>query len=393
MPKNNNHLYNALYKWISQAGDWAHLSHLTTCIWLVIAVMHTGSVNLTKWVTYVPCRGVFAQSIQRRVHRWLYNPRINVHRIYKTLIQAALAGWEEAVIYLALDTSLFWDKYCLVRLCVVYRGRALPVVWRVLEHKSASVAFEDYQEMLRCAVRRLPTGKKVILLADRGFVHTPLMQLLTAELGWSYRIRVKGNTWVWRGKSGWCQLSAVHCHRGEAVCLHNVRIHKGAWYGIVHVIVGRNNVNGEFWGIVSDEPTTLHTFAEYALRFDIEENFLDDQSNGWNIQRSEIRSVVALSRLWFILALATLYVTAQGDEVVSSGQRRRIDTHWFRGNSYFRIGWEWVKAAWLKGWQVISAVGFFTHRDPDPVMASAKQDEYRRLRFEFQIQTFVYTPD
>ena len=86
-----------------------------------------------------------------------------------------------------------------------------------MEHKSASVAFEDYQDMLRSAVRRLP-GKKVIRLADRGFVHTQLMKLLTAELGWSYRIRVKGNTWVWRGKSGWCQLQDVHCNRGEAVC-------------------------------------------------------------------------------------------------------------------------------------------------------------------------------
>jgi hypothetical protein len=38
--------------------------------------------------------------------------------------------------------------------------------------------------------------------------------------------------------------------------------------------------NGEFWAIVSDEPTCLHTFQEYALRFDIEEAFLDDQSNG-----------------------------------------------------------------------------------------------------------------
>ena len=77
------------------------------------------------------------------------------------------------------------------------------------------------------------------------------------------------------------------------------------------------------------------TFAEYALRFDIEEGFLDDQSSGWNLQRSEIRSVTDLSRLWFILAVATLYVTAQGLEVVQTGRRRWIDTHWFRGNSYF----------------------------------------------------------
>ncbi len=88
------------------------------------------------------------------------------------------------------------------------------------------------------------------------------------------------------------------------------------------------------------------------MRFDIEENFLDDQSNGWNIQRSEIRSVCALSRLWFILAVATLYVTAQGVAVVVEGKRRWVDCHWFRGNSYFPIGWEWVKTALVNRWSL-----------------------------------------
>jgi hypothetical protein len=393
MLKKDSPLYHALFTWLGQPADWTHLSHLTTCIWLVIALIHTGSVSLTKWVTQVPCRGVFAQSTQRRIQRWLYNPRINIHRLYKPLIQAALADWKDKDIFLALDTSLFWDEYCLVRLCVVYRGRALPVVWRVLEHRSASVSFEDYQQMLGQAVRRLPTGRRVILLADRGFIHAKLMQMLTAQLGWHYRIRLKSNSWIYRVGKGWDQLKDVHFNRGEAVCWHNVRLHKGECYGLIHIVFGRNNVNGEFWAIASDEPTTLNTFQEYGLRFDIEENFLDDQSNGWNIQRSEIRSVVALSRLWFILALATLYVTAQGDAVVAAGRRRWIDTHWFRGNSYFRIGWEWVKAAWDKGWELIGSVYFTSHHDPHPAMASRKQDEKRRYRIEFQINTFVFAPE
>ena len=114
MLKKNSPLYHALFNWLGQPEDWAHLSHLSTCIWLVIALIHTGSVNLTKWVTHVPCRGVFAQSTQRRIGRWLYSPRINIHRLYKPLIQAALADWKDKEIFLALDTSLFWDEYCLV---------------------------------------------------------------------------------------------------------------------------------------------------------------------------------------------------------------------------------------------------------------------------------------
>ncbi len=120
--------------WMGEPCDWAHLTHLTTCLWMVVALVHTGSVNLTRWLPYVPCRGFYAQSQQRRLQRWLHNQRINIHRLDKPLIQAALANWQEENIYLSLDTSLFWDEYCLVRLAVVHRGRALPLVWRVMEH-------------------------------------------------------------------------------------------------------------------------------------------------------------------------------------------------------------------------------------------------------------------
>lgn len=141
---------------------------------------------------------------------------------------------------------------------------------------------------------------------------------------------------------------------------------------------------------MSDEKTTLQTFAEYGLRFDIEENFLDDQSGGCNIQRSMIRDVCALSRLWFILAVATLYTSAQGVEVVDSGKRRWVDTHWFRGNSYFRIGWDWVKAAVVNGWKLIRSVTFCGNQDPTPAMASLKQHNQRFFQLEFKVQTYSY---
>ena len=38
---------------------------------------------------------------------------------------------------------------------VVYRGRALPIIWRVLKHDSVSVAFEAYREMLCQEAQRL----------------------------------------------------------------------------------------------------------------------------------------------------------------------------------------------------------------------------------------------
>ena len=71
----------------------------------------------------------------------------------------------------------------------------------------------------------------MILLADRGFVHTQLMTMLTAQLGWHYRIQIKSNTWIWRGK--WCQPKSFHLGCGEAICLHEVVVRgKRRWVDI-----------------------------------------------------------------------------------------------------------------------------------------------------------------
>jgi hypothetical protein len=37
---------------------------------------------------------------------------------------------------------MLWNTYCLVRLSLVYPGRAIPIVWTVLEHGSATVSLE-----------------------------------------------------------------------------------------------------------------------------------------------------------------------------------------------------------------------------------------------------------
>ena len=86
------------------------------------------------------------------------------------------------------------------------RVLALPIVWRVMEHRSASVAFSDYREMLYQAIGRLLESVKVVLLADREFIHAELMQAATIQLGWHYRIRLRSTTWIWRAGKGWCQL-------------------------------------------------------------------------------------------------------------------------------------------------------------------------------------------
>jgi hypothetical protein len=76
----------------------------------------------------------------------------------------------------------------------------------------------------------------------------------------------------------------------------------------VHLAVARPHGGTDVWYVISDEPTDGKTFEEYGLRFEIEENFLDDKSNGFQLESSLIRCAQALSRLCLVVAIATLYL-------------------------------------------------------------------------------------
>ena len=65
----------------------------------------------------------------RRLRRWLDNDKLEVHTLYGPLLQQALGGWGGTQLSVALDTSRLWDPYGIVRLSVISRGRAVPVVW------------------------------------------------------------------------------------------------------------------------------------------------------------------------------------------------------------------------------------------------------------------------
>ena len=362
-------LYSELMELCGQPGQWRDVRHLQTLAWMVVGLIQAEGVKLPAWVPFVQGRARYAQSTQRRFRRWLANRRIEVAPLYGPLIEQALQEWGTHTLYLALDTSMLWNQYCLIRLSVVYRGRAVPVVWEVIEHGSSSVTHEAYAALLDTVPALLPAGSKVVFLADRGFADTALLAHLR-RLGWHFRIRIKATFTVLRPGQPAGKVEELALAPGRALFLHHVAI-TAEHFGPVSLALGRHSKTGESWYIVSDEPTSVPTFEEYGRRFTIEENFLDDKSNGFQLESSLVRDADALTRLCLVLAVATLYLVAQGTQVVAQQKRRWVDPHWLRGNSYLRIGWQWVKSALARGWELFATLRLSGTPDPEPSRASA----------------------
>ncbi|HEY9612331.1 MAG TPA: hypothetical protein V6C93_23435, partial [Allocoleopsis sp.] len=80
----------------------------------------------------------------------------------------------------------------------------------------------------------------------------------------------------------------------------------------------------------------------------------------------------------------------QGTAVVAQGKRRWVDPHWERGNSYLRIGWNWVKTALARGWKLFETFCLTSNFDPAPAIASRQQHQQRLYTLEFQVHSFDY---
>jgi len=383
--ENTPYLYDTLLQVLGQHSKWFDLRHRQTLAWMIVGLISSKTVSLGAWAPFVVSRARYAQSIVRRLSRWLDNNRINPEPLYGPLIEQALVGWVGKRVYVALDTSMLWNTYCLIRLSVIYRGRAVPLLWQVIEHGSAAVSFEAYKDLLEQAKARLPFACEVVFLADRGFADTQLMGHLR-DLGWHWRIRIKSNFWMHPTHVGPFQVGDVELKPGHRSFWHGVAM-TDKHFGPVHLAVARPLGSEEYWYVISDEAAGLKTFEEYGLRFDIEENFLDDKSNGFQLEDSLIRSAAALERLCFVLAITTLYLVSVGTSVVQQGKRRLVDPHWFRGASYLKIGWHWVQYALTQCYELITTVYLRSEPDPEPAMASKKQDAKRRqARFVFEYQ-------
>lgn len=377
---NTTQLYRQMFHYLSQYSQHCDLRHLQALSWMVSALVCSQKLSLTAWEPYVQSRAQKAQSYQRRWSRFLSNSRICVWRVYVPLVMAALSQWGGARLYIALDTSLLWNQYCMIVLSVVWGGRAVPLLWRVIEHKSASVSYGEYAPLLRKArwlLRRFPD---VMLLADRGFANHSLLEWLNAS-GWHWCIRLPSDVRL-QGVARFSRTVAqIYPRMSEAVFYQNV----GLWEdGIQRCNLVLANPVGvdEPWAVATDESPSLQTLWQYGLRFRIEELLLDSKSGALQLEDTRLREASQLERLYLVAAVALLYSTLMGITVQVEGLRQQVDPHWQRGLSYLKIGLRWVQGVVAKNRPLFHLRAFPSY-DPQPCFASTKayQNFYDQIWF------------
>ncbi len=197
--------------------------------------------------------------------------------------------------------------------------------------------------------------------------------------GWHYCLRLPGDVLVHGVRRHPIEVKYLWPAKGEAILYDQV----GLWTDGIYrcnLVLARVTGVKEPWAVITDETPSLNTLWQYALRFRVEELFLDSKSGAFQLEDSAIRSAPALTRLYLVPALALLYATTHGMAVQLNGLRSQVDPHWTRGLSYLKIGLRWLQGVVHKGRSLLSPIPLF-HSDPEPCFSSknALSDYYDRI--------------
>ena len=274
---------------------------------------------------------------------------------------------------------MLWDEYCLIEVCLVWGGRSFPLSQKVMEHGSATVAFEDYVTVLETVLSVLPENCQITLLADRGFEHGELIRWLQNHQ-WSWAIRAKSDLKIALASGRSKSVADLLPPSEQAYLFHNVTILEDIE---CHLATATLPIAGESWAAITDTSPSLQTFALYGQRFGgIEPHFKDYKSAAFELPRSRLRDAEALTRLLMLLAAATIIAISVAVQVCAQGRRTSIDWYTQRGLSFLQIGLREINRLCYQK-QRLPLLRQLPRRNPPPACASLKKKEAMNTRIEF----------
>jgi hypothetical protein len=192
---------------------------------------------------------------------------------------------------------------------VIYKGRALPLAWRVRQGPKGHFPEDLHIALVELIRTCLPEGTQVVLLGDGEFDGTALQATLHAA-GWAYACRTAmSTTATWDGTTFRLDTLGACLKPGRLIEVKNVHVTREA-YGPILVLCCWAKGYHEPLYLVSNMATAEAACRLYEKRFRIETFFSDQKSRGVHIHKSHISDAQRLSRLLIAACLAYIVATS-----------------------------------------------------------------------------------
>ncbi|HLE81009.1 MAG TPA: transposase [Dehalococcoidia bacterium] len=258
-------------------------------------------------------------AIRQYLREWLYDGKdkaaacmteVDVQLCFAPLMRWVMSLWKGEQLALAVDATLKQDCVTALVVSVLYRGTAIPVAWCILPANKKGPWLEPLLTLLRYLAPAVPPGMTVLVLSDRGLWSPRLWQGIRG-LGWHPLMRVQGEATF--QPQGGTRLAArflapgpgyAWVGQGVAFCPPKARA------GTLLVVWGHDQA--EPWLVLTDLPPDNAGVSWYGLRVWVELGFRALKGVGWRWEHTRRTDPDRVARHWLVLAVATLWVLAEG---------------------------------------------------------------------------------
>jgi Transposase DDE domain len=291
--------------------------HLRTLAALISGIVGSKSTQLPHMAAKVP-NGTKPESRVKRFARWLDNPHILEEVYFLPYADVLLQHLAWQTVVLVMDGSGVGRGCTALMIHVVYKGRALPLAWRVRQAPKGHFPEDLHIALVELVRELIPAGTKVVFLGDGEFDGIKLQETMH-EAGWEYACRTSpGNTATWEDETFHVDELGACLKPGRLIELKEVAVTREA-YGPVMLLCCWAKGHAEPLYLVSNMSSAEEAIDYYQKRFRIETFFSDQKSRGFNIHKSHLTDPQRLSRLLIASCLAYIWLVYLG----SLGKKER----------------------------------------------------------------------
>ena len=191
-----------LYQWRTEIAK--HFPHLSQPMVMGLALWSLGmilvrSCSLTAIADWWSCQlGQPFQTVRERLRDTYreaeakagpHRAELDLSPCWAPWLAWVLEGWSGTTLALALDATTLGQRFVLLVISVVYRGCAVPILWKVLPAGLKHPWKPEWLALLKALRGQVPPTWTVIVLADRGLYAKWLFEGIQG-LGWHPLLRV-----------------------------------------------------------------------------------------------------------------------------------------------------------------------------------------------------------
>lgn len=257
-------------------------------------------------------------SKEKQMSRWIQSDHTSYSRHYLPYITSLLESLSHGgELTFSIDGSTGGQGCMILMFSVIYKNRAIPVVWHVVKAKKGHLPEDTHRALLKELAAIVAADCEVTIVGD-GEYDGCEWQADIIELGWNYVLRTGVARLIETEPGEQIKLGSMIPSQGETFFMLYDLAFTQKKYGPVNLLIQHEKGYKEPIYLLTNLEFPNRISQLYKKRFMIETFFSDQKSRGFNIQRSRIGKPERLAKLLIATCLAYIFCILAGLKCLQS---------------------------------------------------------------------------